>query len=94
MSHNMEPYLVAAQELFKLGLSGVIIVGLSYAVVSLWKKNNETQEARVRDSKERENTVTIALQETTKSLDSFGNNMQSILIKLDKNGKDKDERQN
>jgi hypothetical protein len=79
------------KQLLDLGLSGIIIIGLVYGLTALWRDNkekqkklDEVQEARVNDSKEREETVVVALQTVTQSLDSFGNDIKSVRISLDK----------
>lgn len=65
----------------KLLEQGVLVVLLLYAVYILYKKVMEVQEARVKDSLEREKSVTIALEEV-------GSAMKTIMIRLDdKHGK-------
>jgi hypothetical protein len=74
--------LVSLVKFLDQGISSIaLVVLLIYALVALYKRLMETQEARVKDSIERESTVTIALESVTDT-------MKSILITLDKqNGK-------
>jgi len=72
------------KQLLDLGLSGVMIIGLVYVLRVLWRRLDEVQEARVQDSKEREETVVIALQAVTQGLENYGGKIDAIRISLDK----------
>ncbi len=75
----------------KLLEQGVLVVILLYAVVTLYKKVMEIQESRVKDSLEREKTITIALNTaveeigaTRHTLQEVGSTMKTIMITMDK----------
>jgi hypothetical protein len=89
----MDPLFVSVLELLAKGVtSTVLIILLIYTVITLYKKLNEVQESRVKDSKERENTVTVALDAATHTIQSTGETLKTILITLEKqNGQSKTE---
>ncbi len=68
----------------KLLEQGVLVVLLLYAVCILYKKVMEVQEARVKDSLEREKTITIALDTAVHELGAVNDTMKSIRISLEK----------
>jgi hypothetical protein len=85
----MDPLFVSALELLAKGVSSTTLIGLLiYALITVWKRAKEVEDSRVKDSLERENTVTIALEAVTHSIDQF----KSILITMEKqNGQSKTE---
>ncbi len=68
-------------ELLKQGPLSVLLL---YAVYTLYKKVMEVQESRVKDSLEREKTITIALDTAVQEIDAVNDTMKSIRISLEK----------
>jgi hypothetical protein len=78
----MDPNIIP--KLLDQGLLGILLAIAIFAIVSLYKKVLELQDSRVKDSKETNNTVSVALHAVTDGMENMGNTMKSILITLEK----------
>ena len=78
----MDPNVIP--KLLDQGLLGVLLALSIFAIGSLYKKILELEESRVKDSKDSEGTVSVALHAVTDNLENMGNTMKSILITLEK----------
>ena len=68
----------------KILQEGGITFLLICAVYTLYKKVMEVQDLRVKDSAEREKTITIALDTAVQEIGAVNETMQSIRISLEK----------
>lgn len=78
----MDPNVIP--KLLDQGTLGILLALAIFAIISLYKKVLELQDLRVKDSIQREDTVSVALHAVSESVESMGNTMKSILITLEK----------
>jgi hypothetical protein len=80
-----DPTILSLLELLAKGVSSTTLVGfLVYGIIVLYKRNVAIEDRESKNSLERENTMTIALNAATHAIEINGETMKTILITLEK----------
>lgn len=81
----MDPILFKGLEIW--GPAGVIIVGLSYALVAMWKRNAVIQDARIVEANERAKQIGDLTREISVGLvtaTSAINSLRDMIVRMDR----------
>lgn len=74
----------AIPKLLDQGTLGILLAIAIFAIIKLYGKILELEDSRIKDSKDTNSTVSVALHAVTDSVENMGNTMKSILITLEK----------